>query len=59
MRRVLFMVCVLFIANLVMAQESNGDKRMWAKSYLNQKAPALVVEKWLTEEPDTREIRVD
>ena len=54
MRRVLFMVCVLFIANLVMAQESNGDKRMWAKSYLNQKAPALVVEKWLTEEPDTR-----
>lgn len=28
MRRVLFRVCVLFIANLVMAQESNGDKEV-------------------------------
>ena len=54
MRKVLFIACALFLVNLVMAQESNGDKKMWAKSYLNQKAPALVVEKWLTDEPDTR-----
>jgi len=29
-------------------------KKIWAKSYLNQKAPGLVVEKWLTSEPDRR-----
>lgn len=28
-------------------------KRLWARSYLWEKAPELVVEKWLTEEPDT------
>lgn len=26
-------------------------KQLWAKSYLNQKAPAFVVEKWLSQEP--------
>jgi cytochrome c biogenesis protein CcmG/thiol:disulfide interchange protein DsbE len=30
------------------------DKRLWAKSVLNEKAPALEVEKWLTAEPDTK-----
>jgi cytochrome c biogenesis protein CcmG/thiol:disulfide interchange protein DsbE len=29
------------------------EKKLWAKSFLNEKAPELVVEKWLTEEPDT------
>ena len=29
------------------------EKQLWAKSFLNQKAPELVVEKWLTEKPDT------
>jgi len=28
-------------------------KQMWAKSFLNQKAPELVVEQWLSDEPDT------
>ena len=27
-------------------------KKLWAKSFLNQKAPDLIVEKWLTPEPD-------
>ncbi len=36
------------------AQESNGDKKIWAKSVLNEKAPTLTVEKWLTEIPDTK-----
>ena len=30
------------------------DKKIWAKSFLNQKAPEWVVEKWLTEKPDTQ-----
>jgi cytochrome c biogenesis protein CcmG, thiol:disulfide interchange protein DsbE len=31
---------------------SGAEKRIWAKSFLNQKAPELVVEKWLTPEPN-------
>lgn len=31
----------------------SAEKQLWAKSILNQKAPELVVEKWLTEEPST------
>ena len=32
-------------------KEDKVEKKMWAKSFLNQKAPELVVEKWLTKEP--------
>jgi thiol-disulfide isomerase/thioredoxin len=28
------------------------SKRLWAKSYLNKKAPELIVEKWLSKKPD-------
>ncbi len=34
--------------------EPQTGKQIWAKSFLNQKAPDLVVEKWLTPEPDCR-----
>jgi thiol-disulfide isomerase/thioredoxin len=30
-----------------------AEKKLWAKSFLNQKAPELVVEQWLTAKPDT------
>ena len=45
-----------------MTRESSGTaaapaaasgKQIWAKSFLNQKAPPLLVEKWLTPQPDT------
>ena len=29
------------------------EKKLWAKSFLNKKAPDFVVEEWLTNEPDT------
>ena len=29
------------------------EKQLWAKSILNKKAPELVVEKWLSEKPET------
>jgi cytochrome c biogenesis protein CcmG, thiol:disulfide interchange protein DsbE len=35
-------------------QEPETGKKLWAKSFLNQKAPDLIVEKWLTPEPDRR-----
>jgi len=31
-----------------------AGKKIWANSFLNQKAPELVVEKWLTSEPNRR-----
>lgn len=33
-------------------QASGAGKKLWAKSFLNEKAPDLIVEKWLTPEPD-------
>src|SRR5262249_19476430 len=33
--------------------DSQDEKQLWAKSILNQKAPELIVEKWLSEEPST------
>ncbi|GGH10031.1 TlpA family protein disulfide reductase [Pedobacter zeae] len=47
-------VLLLFWATLVAAQESNNGKRLWAKSILNEKAPDLVVEKWISKQPDTK-----
>ncbi|MBT8183010.1 MAG: TlpA family protein disulfide reductase [Eudoraea sp.] len=41
---------LLFLVFNCMAQE----KKIWAKSYLNKKAPELLVEQWLTETPDTK-----
>lgn len=34
--------------------EAKDDKRLWANSVLWQKAPELIVEKWLSEEPRTQ-----
>ena len=39
----------LTVSMLLAAEKA--DKKIWAKSFLNQKAPDLVVEKWLTKEP--------
>jgi cytochrome c biogenesis protein CcmG/thiol:disulfide interchange protein DsbE len=30
------------------------EKKLWAKSVINEKGPELVVEKWLTPQPDTK-----
>ena len=49
--RILILLAVVSVAGL--AGPAIG-KQLWAKSYLDQKAPALVVEKWLTAEPDTK-----
>lgn len=51
----IFMISIcLLISSLTYAQESNNGKKMWAKSVLNQKAPALKVEEWLSSKPETK-----
>ena len=42
-------LCLLAIGT-VFAEE----KKIWARSFLNQKAPELFVEKWLSKEPDRK-----
>ena len=32
-----------------------AEKQIWAKSFLNQPAPELVVEKWLSKEPERKD----
>ena len=43
----LLSICLFFMTSY--AQQ----KKMWAKSFLNKKAPELVVSKWLTDKPET------
>lgn len=50
MKKILLFV-LLFSFTVVKAQEK---KKLWAQSFLNKKAPELIVETWLTDEPDTQ-----
>lgn len=43
---------ILFIALLSISNVFSQEKKLWAKSFLNQKAPEFVVEQWLTQEPE-------
>jgi cytochrome c biogenesis protein CcmG/thiol:disulfide interchange protein DsbE len=50
------MKAILFSSALVLLSQCGvqaEEKRLWAKSFLNEKAPELVVGTWLTKEPDT------
>lgn len=53
MKKVVCFLYVFLCAFSLFAQDEKGEKKLWAKSVLNQKAPQLVVEKWLTEVPNT------
>jgi len=51
MNRILTLALLCVIA---VSTAGAAEKQIWAKSFLNQKAPELVVEKWLTKEPDRK-----
>lgn len=44
-----FLSCILSLN----AQESNNEKQLWAKSIINQTAPEIVMEEWISEIPET------
>ena len=46
-------IVALLVAVILISPAGAAEKKLWAKSFLGQKAPELVVEKWLTEKPDT------
>ena len=49
MKQTLLFLCFFSIIS-IQAQ----NKQLWAKSIINQEAPDLVVEKWLTKKPNTK-----
>ena len=49
------LLSVSFTTALVADEKPAAAKQIWAKSVLGQEAPKLVVEKWLTAEPDTKD----
>ncbi|MEG0795264.1 MAG: TlpA disulfide reductase family protein [Odoribacter sp.] len=54
MKSTITIIVLLLCSNIVFSQETNNGKQLWAKSFLNQKAPALTVEEWVSEKPDTQ-----
>lgn len=50
----LSLVFFVFISVTVFSQESNNGKKLWAKSVLNEQAPELIVEKWISKQPDAK-----
>jgi cytochrome c biogenesis protein CcmG, thiol:disulfide interchange protein DsbE len=53
MMKNILIALLLLVTSSTFAQESNNSKKLWAKSVLNQQAPKLEVEKWLSKKPDT------
>lgn len=49
MKKTLLLLTCLFFLNAFSQQ-----KKLWAKSVINQKAPKLTVEKWLSDKPETK-----
>ena len=52
MKTKLALVCLCL---LTLTTVFAGEKKLWAKSFLNQKAPKFEVEKWLTAVPDCKD----
>jgi len=46
-----YIIALILLTNITFGQT---EKQIWAKSYLNKKAPEITVEKWLSNKPDTK-----
>lgn len=46
-----FLFCLLCLCCLTITAQ---EKQIWAKSYINKKAPEFVIEKWLSDTPETK-----
>ncbi len=60
MKKTFVLSTALLIASFILfqtgirAQDITPNKKLYAKSFYHKKAPELVVEKWLTDAPDTK-----
>ena len=53
MKNTIILLTMLLFSGIGFAQESNNGKQLWAKSFLNEQAPELTVETWISKKPDT------
>lgn len=53
--RAIAFIFLCLLCTICHGQESNNNKKLWAKSILNKKAPKLEVEKWLSDVPNTKD----
>lgn len=54
MKNIIILMAFMLVSGFLFAQESNNGKQLWAKSYLNEKAPELVVEEWISQKPELK-----
>lgn len=54
MKNTIILLAMLLFGSIGFAQESNNGKQLWAKSFLNEKAPELTVETWISKKPNTK-----
>lgn len=54
MKNIIVAIALIMCSLHTFGQESNNGKKLWANSFLNQKAPELVVEKWLSKKPELK-----
>src|SRR5262245_39548401 len=52
MKTILALACLVTTASAFCAE--GAEKKIWANSFLNQKAPKFEAEKWLTRAPDCK-----
>jgi thiol-disulfide isomerase/thioredoxin len=52
MKKLLIGACLVAVLASYLSQAE--EKKLWAKSYLGKPAPEIVVQKWLTREPDRK-----
>ena len=50
----LFIAAFVIQTNVSAQNDGQPTKKLYAKSYINQKAPELVVETWISDKPDTK-----
>lgn len=54
-RKIIFSFCTMILSvGIIYGQESNNGKKLWAKSILNELAPKLEVEEWISDIPDLK-----
>lgn len=51
MRKLIVCIVLTLTLSSVFGQESNNEKKLWADSFLNKKAPEFVVEEWISQQP--------
>jgi thiol-disulfide isomerase/thioredoxin len=53
-KKIFTTILLLILTTIAFSQNKSNGKQIWAKSYLNKKAPEIKVSEWITKQPDTK-----